>query len=138
MVAYARFRASDLPKAVGLDWADGRRRSDGRAGHLCHGPYITLGPGRYTGGFYLQRNAADVEGEVELEACADHGRRVFASRSAPVRDLFSSVAGLLWLDFSVDAVERSCEIRLLVPALARIEVAEAVVFRRDVSDWGLS
>jgi hypothetical protein len=137
MVAYARFRASDLPKAVGLDWAGGRRRSDGRAGHICHGPYITLGPGQYTAGFYLQRDAADIEGEIELEACAEHGRRVFASRSAPVKDLFSSVAGLVWLDFSVDAVERACEIRLSVPALVRIEVAEAVLFRRDVSDWGL-
>jgi hypothetical protein len=138
MVAYARFRASDLPKAVGLDSADGRRRSDGRAGHLCHGPYITLGPGRYTGGFYLKRAADDVDGEVQLEACAEHGRRVFASRSAPVKDLFSSLAGLVWLDFSVGAVERSCEIRLHVPPLVRIEVTEAVLFRRDVSDWGLS
>ena len=137
MVAYARFRASDLPKAVGLDGADGRRRSDGRKGHLCHGPYITLGPGRYTAGFYLQREPEDVEGEVELEVCAAHGQKVFATRSAPVKDLFSSLAGLVWLDFAVDAVERGCEMRLMVPAHARIAVAEAVLFRRDVSEWGL-
>ena len=65
MVAYARFLASELPKAVGLDAADGRRKSDGRAGHLCHGPYITLGPGRYTAGFFIQRDPGDDEGEVE-------------------------------------------------------------------------
>ena len=136
MVAYARFRASDLPKAVGVDDSDGRRRSDGRAGHLCHGPYITLGPGRYTAGFYLRRDEVDTEGEVEMDVCAAHGGRKFASRSALVKDLFSSVAGLVWMDFSVDAVERGCEFRLFVSAHAQIEVTEAVLFRRDVSNWG--
>ncbi len=136
MTAYARYRASELPKAVGLDGADGTRRSDGRPGHLCHGPYITLGPGRYTAGFYLRRDPADEEGEVELEVCAEHGKRVFAGKTAPVKDLFSSVAGLVWLDFSLHAVERGCEMRLAVPAHARIEVSEAVLFRRDISAWG--
>ena len=61
MVAYARYPATELPKAVGSD-VDGRRKSDGRAGHLCHGPYITLGPGRYTAGFYVKRDPGDDEG----------------------------------------------------------------------------
>jgi hypothetical protein len=136
VVAYARFLASDLPKAVGLDGADGRRKSDGRAGHLCHGPYITLGPGRYTAGFYIQRQAGDDEGEVEIEVCAEHGKRVFANRTAPVKDLFASVDGLVHLDFSLDAVERGCEVRLHVSARTHIEVSQAVVFRRDVGAGG--
>jgi hypothetical protein len=99
LVAYARFLASELPKAVGLDGADGRRKSDGRAGHLCHGPYITLGPGRYTAGFYIQRDPGDAEGEVELEVCNEHGRRVFATRTAPMKDLFTTIDGLVHVDF---------------------------------------
>jgi hypothetical protein len=136
LVAYARFLASELPKAVGLDGADGRRKSDGRAGHLCHGPYITLGPGRYTAGFYIQRDPGDAEGEVELEVCNEHGRRVFATRTAPMKDLFTTIDGLVHVDFALDAVERGCELRLHVPAHARIEVSHAVVFRRDVGAWG--
>ncbi len=138
MVAYARFLASELPKAVGLDSAsDGRRRSDGRAGHLCHGPYITLGPGRYTAGFYMQRDPGEDEGAIEIEFCAENGRRVFARRSVPVQEIFSAGVGLVPLDFALDAVERGCELRLHVPPRARIEVSEAVLFRRDLSGWGL-
>ena len=135
MVAFARFPASELPKSVGDD-ANGRRRSDGRAGHLCHGPYLTLGPGYYTAGFRIRRDPASEEGEIEVEACSENGRRVFASRSTPVKDLFASVDGLVPLDFALNAVERGCELRLFVPAHARVEVTEALVFRRDLSDWG--
>jgi hypothetical protein len=135
VVAYARYRASELPKAVGLDLADGRRRSDGRSGHICHGPYITLGPGRYTAGFYVRRTPEAVEGSVEIEVCVEHGRRMFASRSAPVRELFASIAGLVHVDFAIDAVYRGCEMRLHVPALTQIEVSEAVLFRRDIAGW---
>jgi hypothetical protein len=133
VACYSRFAACDLPKSVGLDEDGGRRKSDGRAGHICHGPYITLGPGRYTAGFYIQRDAGDDEGELELDVCAERGRRIFAHRTAPVRDLFASIAGLVHLDFTLDAVERDCEFRLHVPARARVEVSEAVVFRRDIA-----
>jgi hypothetical protein len=136
VAGYARFRANELPKLVGRDEPDGARKSDGRAGHLCHGPYMTLSPGRYTAGFYLRRDPEDAEGEVEVDVCTEHGKRVLASRTVPVRQLFGSIAGLVWLDFVVHAVEHACELRLEVPANARIEVTEAVLFRRDVSDWG--
>jgi uncharacterized protein Veg len=134
VAAFARFLASELPKAVGLNSANGRRKSDGRAGHLCHGPYITLGPGRYTAGFYIRRDPGDQEGEVEIEVCAEHGRRLFANRTTPVRDLFASVDGLVHLDFTIDAVERGCELRLHVSARTQIEVSQAVLFRRDLGD----
>ena len=136
MAAYARFRANELSKSVGRDDPDGVRRSDGRAGHLCHGPYMTLEPGRYTAGLYLRRDPEDAEGEIEVDIATEHGNRILASRTVPVQQLFGSIAGLVWLDFSVHAVERACEIRLRVPAHARIEMKEAVLFRRDVSDWG--
>ena len=133
MAVYARFAASDLPKAVGLDLGDGRRQADGRAGHLCHGPYITLSPGLYTAGFYIQRDPEDTEGILELDACAEHGGRIFASRSVRLREMFASLPGLTPLDFAVDAVERGCEIRLHAPARARLIVTEAVLFRREVA-----
>lgn len=136
MAAYSRFAAGDLPKSVGLDMGGGGRRSDGRPGHLCHGPYITLGPGRYTAGFYLRRDPGDDEGEIELDVCAGRGQRIFARRTAPVSELFSSIAGLVPLDFTLDAIERDCELRLYVPARARIEVSEAVLFRRDIAAAG--
>lgn len=132
MVAYARYPATELHKAVGMD-SDGRRKSDGRAGHLCHGPYITLGPGRYTAGFFVKRDAGDDEGDVRIDVCADHGRRTFANRTSPVKQLFVAVNGLLHVDFEIDAVARGCELRLFVPQRAHIEVSEAVLFRRDVS-----
>lgn len=135
MVAYARYRANELSKSVGFDGADGRRRSDGRSGHLCHGPYITLGPGQYTAGFYVRRSPVASEGVIAIEVCAEHGRRMFASLATPVRDLFVSIAGLVHVDFSIDAVERGCELRLHVPSLTQIEVSEAVLFRRDNPEW---
>lgn len=137
MPAYARFAACDLPKAVGVDTANGRRRSDGRAGHICHGPYITLGPGRYTAGFYLHRRPGGNDGEVTIDVSVDHGARILAGRTAPVRELFSSVDGLLSVDFAVDAVERSCELRLHVSPRAEVELAEVVLFRTDLASWGV-
>jgi hypothetical protein len=134
--AYARYLASELLKAVGEDVGDGRRKSDGRPGHLCYGPYINIGPGRYAAGFYVQRGPGEPEGEVRIDVCAEHGKRVLARRSAPVKELFSSVDGLLSLDFSVNAVERGCELRLHVSRNARVEVAEAVLFRVDLASWG--
>ena len=136
MAIYSRFAACDLSRSVGVDESGGRRRTDGRPGHLCHGPYIMLGPGRYTAGFYIRRDAGDDEGEIELDVCADRGERIFARRSAPVGELFSSIAGLVPLDFTLDAVERDCEMRLHVPARARLEVSEAVLFRRDIAAAG--
>ena len=136
VVAYVRFRACDLQKIVGRDGADGSRHSDGQPGHLCHGPYITLGPGHYTAGFYIRRGAGDEDGEIEIDVCNDAGRRIFGCRTVAVKHLFSSIAGLTHLDFSLDAVERECELRLLTPARAQIEVSEAVLFRRDVGTWG--
>jgi hypothetical protein len=133
VAAYTRFAASELRKVVGIDEPGGRRRSDGRPGHLCHGPYITLGPGRYTAGFYIRRHPGEDEGEVEIDVCTERGGRVLARRTAPVKDLFATIAGLLPLDFDLGAVERECEFRLYVPARARVEVSEAVLFRRDLA-----
>jgi hypothetical protein len=95
-----------------------------------------LGPGKYTAGFYVRRAPTAEEGAVEVEACAEHGRRIFVSRTTPVRDLFVSMTGLVHVDFSINAVERGCELRLHVPALTHIEVSEAVLFRRDIPGWG--
>ncbi len=114
MAAYSRFAACELPKSVGVD-EGGARKSDGRPGHLCHGPYITLGPGRYTAGFFVRRDPGDDDGEIELDVCAGRGQRIFARRTAPVRDLFATIAGLVPLDFTLDAVERDCELRLYCP-----------------------
>jgi hypothetical protein len=134
LVAYIRFQASELPRVVGVDVPGGRRRSDGRAGHLCHGPYLTLTPGRYAAGFYVRREPGDYEGEIEIEASCDHGRRRLGGRSVPVRDLFSSVAGLQHVDFVIDAVERGCELRFWAPARCLIELSEVVLFRNDLSE----
>ena len=84
----------------------------------------------------MRRGPGEDEGEIEIEVCAEHGRRVFASRTTPVKDLFASIAGLVHVDFSIDAVERGCELRLRVPARALVEVSEAVLFRRDIARWG--
>ena len=133
MVAYVRFQASELPRMVGVDAPGGRRRSDGRAGHICHGPYLTLPPGRYAAGFYLRREAGESEGAVEIEATAERGRRMLGKRTVAVRDLFSTTPGLTHLDFAVDAVEHGCEMRLFVPARCALEVSEVVLFRTDLA-----
>ncbi len=135
MPAYARFLATELPKAVGVD-ADGRRKSDGRPGHICHGPYITIGPGCYTAGFYVQRAPEGEEGEVRIDVVADHGKKVLARRSLAVKDLFSTVDGLFSLDFTVNAVERGCELRLHVSPRTQVEVTEVVLFRTDLASRG--
>ena len=134
MVAYVRFQASELPRAVGVDVPGGRRRSDGRAGHLCHGPYLTLSPGRYAAGFYIRREPDSDEGEIEIEATSDHGRRSLGRRSVAVSSLFFSVPGLQHFDFTLDAVERGCELRLLTPPRCAIELSEVVLFRTDLTE----
>ena len=136
MVAYVRFQASELPRSVGINTPGGRRRSDGRAGHLCHGPYLTLTPGHYAAGFYLRREPGEYEGDIEIEAAAERGQRSLGRRNVPVSELFSSLPGLMHVDFTVDVVERGCEMRLLVPARCAIEVSEAVLFRTDLAARG--
>lgn len=134
MVAYCRFQASDLPRVVGVDAPGGRRRSDGRAGHLCHGPYLTLTPGRYVAGFYVRREPQDgeVEDEVEIEASAGNGDRSLGRRRLPVSALFTSTPGLQHVEFVVETVERGCELRFWTPANAIIEITEVVLFRTDL------
>jgi hypothetical protein len=133
VVAYVRFQASELPQAVGIDVPGGGRRSDGRAGHLCHGPYLTLTPGRYAAGFYIRREPSD-EGEIEIEVTSEHGRRRLCRRGLPVRDLFTSVPGLQRVDFRVEAVERGCELRLWASAGSAIELSEVVLMRTDLGE----
>lgn len=134
MVAYCRFQASELHRAVGVDAPGGLRRSDGRAGHLCHGPYLTLTPGRYVAGFYVRREPQqdEIEGEVEIEASAEHGKRILGRRLLPVSALFLSTPGLQHVEFVVENVELGCELRLWTPANAIIEVSEVVLFRTDL------
>lgn len=136
MSSYTRLPANRLPKSVGVDCADGRRKSDGQEGCLCYGPYIKLEPGSYTGGFYLRRVPVEQTGDIEIDVSAQQGERVFATKSVPIKQLFTSVDGLVSIDFVVDTAHHDFELRLRVPTHSHVEIAEAVIFRRDLQDWG--
>ena len=134
MVAYIRMQASQLPRVVGADAPDGRRRSDGRAGHLCHGPYLTLTPGAYAAGFFVRRENDSGGGEIDLEVTCDHGRRRLGARKVAVKDIFVSTPGLLRINFVVERVAHGCELRLWTPEGAAIELSEVVLLRTDLAE----
>jgi hypothetical protein len=120
-----------------VDGEGGVRRADGRAGHLSHGPYVGLTPGSYTAAFYVRREEASDMGEIEVDVCCDHGSRELARTYFAADDIRTTIAGLLRLDFRVEADARACEVRLRVPAGFIVEIRELVIFRREPSNWGI-
>jgi hypothetical protein len=134
--SYARFNGVDLPHTVGINSESGFRRADGRSGHLSHGPYINLMPGQYTAAFYVRREENSDFGAIDIDVCAEHGTRYFAEKSFTADDICTTVAGLLKLDFVVDAPAKACEVRLRVPEAFILEIRDLVIFRRTHSSWG--
>lgn len=135
MPSYSRHDGATLPGIVGVDRPDGARISDGRGGHLCYGPYVTLDPGRYVAGYYLRLLDHSADGTIDLDVLVpDQG--VVAGKSVAARSLFRNVPTFVTMTF--EALQRSerVEVRLYVHPGVLVEVSELVMFSCRTRNWG--
>jgi len=127
--------ASLLPSTTGVNLPDGSRASDGKAGFLCHGPYIALSPGPYTTGLYLRRVGNIGSDPLRLDATCDGGTLELGKKSVDISEVMTRIPGLIWMDFEVTHDITDVEIRLWVPDRIEVQLREMVLFRRDALDW---
>jgi hypothetical protein len=130
-----RYDGASLPRAVGRDGPEGSRIADGRAGHLCFGPYFTLDAGSYVAGYYVRRLSGSAGGSIDCDVLAA-GENMLAHKSVAAASLFEDALTFVTLEFSVaERAERS-EVRLHVGEGVLVEVSELVVFSRRARGWG--
>jgi hypothetical protein len=132
--SFARFDGSALSHVVGIDCEGNARRSDGKAGHLCFGPYISIEPGDYVAGFYIRRLGPPQPHPIDMDVFAD-GTAKLTEKRILHSELLGTVAGLLPMDFRVAQRISQLEVRLYVPADTLIEVRELVIFRTRFRSW---
>jgi hypothetical protein len=130
-----RYDGASLPRAVGRDGPEGSRIADGRAGHLCYGPYFTLGAGRYVAGYYVRRLPGSAPGFVDCDVMAA-GDNMLAHKSVPAESLFEDALSFVTLEFTADDRAERTEVRLHVAEGVLVEVSELVVFSRRARNWG--
>jgi hypothetical protein len=129
-----RFDGATLPCAVGTDGPDGSRMSDGRAGHICFGPYCTLEPGAYVAGFYMRALPGSAVNSVSCDVFAA-GREALAFKSISTDALFEDTLTLVSMEFDLDTRVEGIEIRAYVQDGVLVEVAELVVFSKRPRTW---
>jgi hypothetical protein len=132
---YIRYAASTLPSNVGSDSERGTRLSDGRAGHVSFGPYLTLEPGVYCAGFRLRSQQGCLPGQIDMDVSAV-GIPSLAHRSFTADGLFEDTSSLLHMEFSVAERVEGLEVRLYAHENVLIEIEELVVFSLQTRNWG--
>ncbi len=135
MRSYKKYVGSSLAHNVGTDLGT-MRVSDGRAGHLIHGPYIEIGPGDFTAGVYIRRIGEIYFQPIMIDACFDHGKTIVAAREVTADDILSDIHGVVELDFRLERRVELFEVRLFVWERVAVEIREVVIFSRSLSDWG--
>lgn len=111
------------------------RRSDGRAGHISFGPYLSLKPGQYAAGFRVRRLEGSASRDVTIDVFSP-SHSIIAYNRTNAADLFEDTLSLLVLEFEIDEAADATEVRLYVEAGVLIEVDEMVVFGRKQRNWG--
>jgi hypothetical protein len=135
VTSYARFDGATLPRAVGSDLDTGSRVSDGRAGHLCFGPYATLDPGTYVAGYYVQKLPGSARGQIDFDVFVS-GREVLAHRTVSTDTLFEDTQAFLTVEFTVEERAERTEVRLYVHHGVLIEISELIIFSTRPRNWG--
>ncbi|RVT94943.1 hypothetical protein [Sphingomonas crocodyli] len=108
--------------------------SDGRAGFLSFGPYISLDPGEYVVGFYLRRVGIQKLASFEVDAVAAGGKALAAERYCQA-DLFDDVSSLIFLRISTEDRLDGFEVRLQVQQETQIELQSLVIFSTNNRRW---
>lgn len=132
---YASFDGSTLPGAVGDDLQNGSRISNGRAGHLCFGPYVTLDPGTYVAGYYVRKLPGSDLGQIDFDVFVS-GRQVLAHRTVSTETLFEDTPSFLTVHFQLEERAERTEVRLYVHHGVLVEISELVVFSTRARNWG--
>lgn len=135
MSSYMRYDGASLPRAVGNDGPAGSRIADGRAGHLCFGPYFTLDAGSYVAGYFVRRLSGSSSGPIDFDVLAA-GEKMLAHKSVSVETLFEDALTFVTLEFTVEYRAERSEVRLHVAENVLVEVSELVVFSRRPRNWG--
>lgn len=138
MWSYARYRAFRLPHHVGTDLADQQRVTDGRAGFLSFGPYITLRPGHYTAGFYLARDRGVGNDTFDIDVTASSGSSPIVLQWTGNKILVPDVPTLASVGFLLAVETKEVEVRLSVGTDTGLRCRELVIFRDTATDWGRS
>jgi len=132
---YQKYAAVTLPCHVGRDVEGGVRQSDGRAGHISFGPYLTVEPGTYFAGFYLRALPGSSAGMIDMDVLAGSAG-VVAQRTVSSASLFEDTTSLVALEFTIHELAPGTEVRLFVHENVLILVDELVIFSRAVRSWG--
>lgn len=133
MSFYHRYLGSELQKQVGND-DGGFRNSTGESGHLAFGPHISLGPGNYIAAFYIRRIGPASGAAIAIDVIGEdvgqlaHARRVDS-------ELFSTIAGQVAMQFTLNRSVSQIEARIYVEANALISVHELVIFSVESKRW---
>jgi hypothetical protein len=119
----------ELHKTVGEDLPNGNRKSGTLAGHICFGPYLRLGPGRYFGGYYLRvaRHLAP-EQEIDLDIYSGVSDFTFANRLIRQSEPLVGVVALYGLTFELTKEVSDLEVRLRISDNVGVEVNSLVIF----------
>ncbi len=134
MPTYIRFAGSTLPSNVGTDSNRGTRLSDGRAGHVSFGPYLSLDIGDYCAGFRVRKLPDSHLGQIDMDVAAV-GYPSLAHKSLAVDTLFRDTSSLLPMEFYVPERAEGIEVRLFVHEKVLIEIDELVIFSRHTKGW---
>ncbi|GEP01873.1 hypothetical protein GCM10007887_38700 [Methylobacterium haplocladii] len=134
MTYYLRWRMSELPSQVGTDEETGFRVIRYVEGCASYGPYCRLEAGTYFGGFRIRAlETSDATDILRVQAGRMMGTDILANRSVSGPELFTSVAGLVGIDFVLENESTNVEICLYVSEAASIEVQSLIVFRNELA-----
>ncbi len=135
MPTYIRFAGATLPSNIGTNSEHGSRLSDGRAGHISYGPYLSLERGDYCAGFRVRRQPDSKPGHIDMDVFAT-GYPSLAHKTLSAEVLFEETLSLVPMEFHVPNRAEGLEVRLFVQENVLVEIDELVVFARQTKGWG--
>jgi hypothetical protein len=123
-----RIILKDYPyKQVGENYAGGIR-TNGKAGYLITGPYISMKAGKYV--LEIDGNITEHSGQIRIDVASNGGNHVFASFSEA--DLINQLGSTLLLQkkISLDQDTEDLVIQVWVDATADVEL-HGYIFQKD-------
>ena len=132
--SYLRFEAGNLPSVVGSVGENHVLRSNGTAGFLSFGPYISLEPGPYIAGFYIRQVGVANDNGLVIDAIVNNSK-VLANKRHPVNKLFDDLSSFVFVSFVASEPLQSVEVRLFVEEGVVIEAENLTIFRSDERSW---
>lgn len=131
--SYIDYPATDLPSATEHILVGTSKRSCGKAGFLCYGPYQPFPSGAYTAGFDLIcLNHRPVKGEIILDV-SDSALGQLAKTSLTAHMLGTDVPLFMAVDFDLSRPAEKLEVRLHIAEGLIIQIDRMSIFRRNLA-----